>query len=365
MVLAAMFAIACIGGSFGGGNMVQINQATAQLIEVTGGESSFFYGRAWLFGALMAAVVAAIILGGIKSIARVTDKVVPFMVGIYIVGALVVIFGNLGEVPSAFGKILDGAFNSDAMYGGLVGVLIQGFKRAAFSNEAGIGSASIAHSAAKTDEPVSEGVVALLEPFIDTVLVCTMTGLVIIIAGGEWIPNPQLTTVKIGDTVLVDGQPALDEEGKEKKYDAKSISDLSLGKWENERYNEYIAADDRAALTRTAVAQNGLPWFKWVLYAAVVLFAFSTIISWSYYGERCFTSLFGMKSSMVYKVIFLIFTVLGSIVSADNILGFSDIMILSMSLPNILGLYILSGKVKGNLDEYMGKLKSGKIKPHK
>ena len=151
--------------------MVQINQATSQLIAVTGGESSFFYGNAWLFGVIMAIIVAAIILGGIKSIAKVTDKVVPFMVGIYILGALAVILGNLGEVPSAFAKIFSGAFNSDAMYGGIVGVLIQGFKRAAFSNEAGIGSASIAHSAAKTDEPVSEGVVALLEPFIDLSLI--------------------------------------------------------------------------------------------------------------------------------------------------------------------------------------------------
>ena len=160
-VLAALFAIACIGGSFGGGNMVQINQATSQLIAVTGGEASMFYGNGWMFGVMMAVVVAVIIIGGIKSIARVTDKVVPFMVGVYILGALAVLFGNFTEIPAAFGKILSGAFDSDAMYGGLVGVLIQGFKRAAFSNEAGIGSASIAHSAAKTDEPVSEGVVAL------------------------------------------------------------------------------------------------------------------------------------------------------------------------------------------------------------
>ena len=164
-VLAVMFAIACIGGSLGGGNMVQINQATKQLITVTGGTESFFFGQSWIFGAVMAAVVGMIIIGGIKSIARVTDKVVPFMVGIYVISALVVITGNLSAVPSAFSQIISGAFDSGAMYGGIIGVMIQGFKRAAFSNEAGIGSASIAHSAAKTDEPVSEGMVSLFRAF--------------------------------------------------------------------------------------------------------------------------------------------------------------------------------------------------------
>ena len=182
-VLAVLFAIACIGGSFGGGNMVQVNQATSQLIEVTGGESSFLYGQGWIFGTLMAIIVAVIIIGGIKSIAKVTDKVVPFMVGIYVFSAIVVLAMNATEIPNAFGQIFSGAFSAEAMYGGFVGVLIQGFRRAAFSNEAGIGSASIAHSAVKTDEPISEGIVALLEPFIDTVVICTMTALVIIISG--------------------------------------------------------------------------------------------------------------------------------------------------------------------------------------
>ena len=321
MVLAAMFAIACIGGSFGGGNMVQINQATAQLIDVTGGESSFFYGRAWLFGALMAAVVAAIILGGIKSIARVTDKVVPFMVGIYIVGALVVIFGNLGEVPSAFGKILDGAFNSDAMYGGLVGVLIQGFKRAAFSNEAGIGSASIAHSAAKTDEPVSEGIVALLEPFIDTVVICTMTALVIVISnyGGAG------------------AAAALENAG--------GGTGFGIG------------------LTSSAFSQT-MSWFPIVLSIAVILFALSTMISWSYYGLKAWTFLFGETRAMdiTYKALFCVFVVVGSAIKATSVFDFGDAMIFAMCFPNVLGLYFMAREVKEDLGDYMRRVKSGEIK---
>ena len=301
--------------------MVQINQATSQLIAVTGGESSFFYGRAWLFGALMAAVVAAIILGGIKSIARVTDKVVPFMVGIYIVGALVVIFGNLGEVPSAFGKILDGAFNSDAMYGGIVGVLIQGFKRAAFSNEAGIGSASIAHSAAKTDEPVSEGIVALLEPFIDTVVICTMTALVIVISnyGGAG------------------AAAALENAG--------GGTGFGIG------------------LTSSAFSQT-MSWFPIVLSIAVILFALSTMISWSYYGLKAWTFLFGETRAMeiTYKALFCVFVVVGSAIKATSVFDFGDAMIFAMCFPNVLGLYFMAREVKEDLGDYMRRVKSGEIK---
>ncbi|MEC8335159.1 MAG: alanine/glycine:cation symporter family protein [Bacteroidota bacterium] len=320
-VLAALFAIACIGGSFGGGNMVQINQATLQLIEVTGGESSFFFGRGWIFGALMAAVVAAIILGGIKSIAKVTDKVVPFMVGIYILGALVVIFGNLSEVPSAFGKILAGAFNGEAMYGGFVGVLIQGFRRAAFSNEAGIGSASIAHSAAKTDEPVSEGIVALLEPFIDTVVICTMTALVIVISnyGGA-------------------GAAAAFE-------NAGGGTGFGIG------------------LTSSAFGQT-MSWFPIVLSIAVILFALSTMISWSYYGLKAWTFLFGETRAMdiTYKALFCVFVVVGSAISATSVFDFGDAMIFAMCFPNVLGLYFMAREVKEDLGDYMRRVKSGEIK---
>ncbi|MGB1074672.1 MAG: alanine/glycine:cation symporter family protein [Flavobacteriales bacterium] len=319
--LAIFFAIACIGGSFGGGNMVQINQATQQLIDVTGGDASFFAGRGWIFGLLMAVVVAFIIIGGIRSIARVTDKVVPFMVGIYIAGSLVVIFGNLSEVPGALASIVSSALNSDAMYGGFIGVLIQGFKRAAFSNEAGIGSASIAHSAAKTDEPVSEGIVALLEPFIDTVVICTMTALVIIISGyGEYTQEAVLASAKAGELQAIN-------------------------------------------LTSSAFAGT-MSWFPIVLSVAVILFALSTMISWSYYGLKAWTYLFGESraADLSYKAIFCLFVIIGSAISAQSVFDFGDAMIFAMCFPNVLGLYFLAPEVAKDLKSYLDRVKSGEIK---
>ena len=316
-VLAVLFAIACIGGSFGGGNMVQINQATKQLFTVTGWDIEL----GWVFGTFMAVVVGVVILGGIKSIAKVTDKVVPFMVGIYILGALWVIVTNVGQVPAAFGRIIDGAFNSGAMYGGLIGVMIQGVRRAAFSNEAGIGSASIAHSAAKTDEPVSEGIVALLEPFIDTVVICTMTALVIVITdyGG---------------------------------LDAVTVFNNAQG-----------GSLDAIGLTSSAFEQS-IPWFPVVLSLAVILFALSTMISWSYYGLKAWTYLFGetRAADLSYKAIFCVFVVVGSAISASSVFDFGDAMIFAMCFPNVLGLYFLAGEVRGDLTDYLKRVKSGEIK---
>lgn len=323
-VLAILFAIACIGGSFGGGNMVQINQATALLTEATGGESSFLYGNGWIFGVLMSVVVAVIIIGGIKSIARVTDKVVPFMVGIYVLGALIVLVMNVTEIPAAFGQIFGGAFSSEAMYGGLIGVLIQGFRRAAFSNEAGIGSASIAHSAAKTDEPVSEGIVALLEPFIDTVVICTMTALVIVISGyGDFSPAEVFINEKAGDL-------------------------------------------DAIGLTSSAFSQS-IPWFPIVLTVAVILFALSTMISWSYYGLKAWTYLFGetRAADISYKAVFCLFVIVGSAISAKQVFNFGDAMIFAMCFPNVLGLYFLAPEIRKDLNSYMDRVKSGEIKRYK
>lgn len=317
-VLAVMFAIACIGGSFGGGNMVQINQATQQFIDVTGGESSWFAGKGWIFGVIMASVVAIIIIGGIKSIARVTDKVVPFMVGIYILASLMVLGYHFADIPSAFGKIFSGAFSAEAMYGGAVGVLIQGFRRAAFSNEAGIGSASIAHSAVKTDEPISEGVVALLEPFIDTVVICTMTALVIIITnyGG---------------------------------YGAEFA-------FEN--------GEQLGGITLTSSAfESVISWFPLVLSVAVILFALSTMISWSYYGLKSWTYLFGetRMSEVSYKVVFCSFVVIGSAMSLGSVFAFGDAMIFAMAFPNVFGLYVLIPNVRRAFDDYMARIRSGDI----
>ena len=322
-VLAVMFAIFCIGGSFGGGNMVQINQATGQLIEVTGGTESFFYGNGWVFGVVVAIVVGLIIIGGIKSIARVTEKIVPFMVGIYLLGAIIVLGYHFSDIPAAFGSIIGGAFNSDALYGGFIGVLIQGFRRSAFSNEAGVGSASIAHSAAKTDEPISEGIVALLEPFIDTVVICTITALVIIITnyGGA---GPEFMHAELASERIVDI----------------NVTSAAFG--------------------------SVISWFPTVLAVAVILFALSTMISWSYYGMKCWTYLFGetRTNEIVYKVLFCIFVVIGSAIGARAVFGFGDAMIFAMCFPNVAGLYLLMPKVKAALRDYMARVESGAIKQY-
>lgn len=309
-VLAIIFAILCVGGSFGGGNMFQANQAFAQLSS----EFTFMADYGALFGVVLAVFVGVVIIGGIKSIAKVTDKIVPIMVGLYVTFAIIIIFSNIGNIGVAFTQIIEGAFIPSAMKGGLIGVLIVGFQRAAFSNEAGVGSASIAHSASKTNEPVSEGIVALLEPFIDTVVVCTMTALVLIFTG------------------YADGS-----------------SDLT-----------------GAELTSAAFS-TVFPWFKYVLIIAIMLFAFSTMISWSYYGLKSWTYLFGISkaSEIAYKVLFLLFIVVGSASSLGAVLDFSDMMILGMAFPNILGLYFLSGEVRADLMKYYNDLKTGVIKAYK
>lgn len=315
-VLAVLFAIACIGGSFGGGNMVQINQATSQLVTVTGGTESFFYGNEWMFGAAMAVLVGIVILGGIKSIANVTDKIVPFMVGIYLLGAIIVIGYHFTDIPWAFGEIISGAFSKSAAFGGFIGVLMIGVQRAAFSNEAGIGSASIAHAAAKTDEPISEGIVALLEPFIDTVVVCTMTALVIIITQNA----PEATVALANDA-------------------------------------------EKIALTSRSFA-SVIPWFPPVLAMAVILFALSTMIAWSYYGLKAWTYLFGESaiSENIYKLIFCLMVVVGSATSSSSVFNFGDAMIFAMCFPNVLGLYFLAPEVKADLKDYFARVKSGEIK---
>ena len=312
-ILAVLFCILCIGGSFGGGNAFQVSQSMSQIQTVV----PFFEDKGWLYGLIMAGIVGVVIIGGIKRIATVAEKIVPLMCTIYVLACLYILGVHASEIPSAFAAIIDGAFNPDAIEGGFIGVLVIGVKRAVFSNEAGVGSAAIAHAAAKVKHPVEEGIVALLEPFIDTVVVCTMTALVIVITGA-WI-DP------------------------------------------GEAYVQAREAGQGGALTSLAMS-SVLPWFQYVLSAAVMLFAFSTMISWSYYGERCWAWLFGDGSSMVYRGLFLVFAFLGSIVTAGNVLDFSDLMILGMAFPNILGVLLLSGKVRRMLNEYTDMLKSGEIK---
>lgn len=311
IVLAVMFAVLCIGGSVGGGNMYQANQAFEQLSSTFSGLSEY---RIW-FGVFLALLVGVVIIGGIKSIAKVTDKVVPLMVGIYVISALIIIGIHIDQIGVAFSAIFNGAFDSQAIGGGIIGVLIIGFQRAAFSNEAGVGSASIAHSAVKTDKPISEGLVALLEPFIDTVVVCTMTALVIIFTGTH------LT--------------------------AEGLSGASL----------------TSSAFESVLGEN----FRYVMSFAVLMFAFSTMLAWSYYGLKAWTYLFGDSKTMdyAYKVMFMIFVVIGTSSNLGSVLAFSDMMILAMAFPNIFGLIVLSGEVRTDLKIYFQKLKSGEIVKYK
>ncbi|MFG0319587.1 MAG: alanine/glycine:cation symporter family protein, partial [Planctomycetota bacterium JB042] len=316
VVLAIVFTIFCIGGSLAGGNSFQVNQSLGILKD----RVPFFEEYDWVYGVGMAVMVGVVIIGGIRRIAQTAEKIVPTMCALYVAAALTIIVTHIADVPAAFETMFSAAFTGDAVYGGAIGALIQGFRRAAFSNEAGVGSAAIAHSAARTEYPVREGIVALLEPFIDTVVVCTMTALVIVITGVYDYTNPA--------------------------------------------YTDMVAGKEGAALTLAAFSEVSFlaGWFPWLLMVAVILFAFSTMISWSYYGERCWTSLFGAGSSMAYKMLFLVFVVLGSVISAQNVLEFGDLMILLMAFPNILGLYFLGGVVKRGLDEYETKLKNGEFK---
>ncbi len=310
-VLAVMFAIFCVGGSFGGGNMFQANQSFAQLVNVTGGETGWLADKGWLFGLIVAGLVGLVIMGGIKGIARVTSKIVPFMAVVYVFAGLVIILMHFSEIPSAFGAIWAGAFTAEGVSGGVIGVLFQGFKRAAFSNEAGVGSAAIAHSAVQTSRPVTEGFVALYEPFVDTVVVCTITALVIIITG-TWDPSV----------------------------------DPSAG----------------VQLTSDAFAST-ISWFPWVLTIAVVLFAFSTMISWSYYGLKAWTFLFGNNkmTDTTYKLLFMFFVVVGSSMQLGSVIDFSDAMIFAMAFPNLLGCYFLLPVVKKELNEYWADYKAGRL----
>ncbi|MDC1081143.1 alanine/glycine:cation symporter family protein [Flavobacteriaceae bacterium] len=311
--LAVVFAILCIGASFGGGNAAQSNQAAMQLVEsfgMTGGNART------IIGLIMMVIVGIIIIGGIKRIASVTEKIVPFMALMYIIACIYIILSNFSFIDDAFGMIFSQAFNPQAGLGGLLGVLITGFRRAAFSNEAGAGSASIAHSAVKTKFAASEGLVALLEPFIDTVVICTMTALVIIIFNGD---STVFNYGGEGGKVLIDG---LEVEG--------------------------------AGITAAAFAKY-ISFSGPFLTIAVVLFAVSTMISWSYYGLQSWMFVFGKSkiSDLTYKSLFLIFIVIGAAGDMSSVWAFSDAMILALVFPNMIGLLILFPKVKEELNRYL------------
>ena len=312
-ILAGLFAVMCIGGSFGGGNMFQSNQA----YKLFSHQMGIGDGYGWLFGLVMAVLVAIVIIGGIKSIAKVTDKIVPLMVSVYVIAAIAILILNFGLIPRAIMTIINGAFAPTAIAGGVVGVIVQGFQRAAFSNEAGIGSASIAHSAVKTKYPASEGLVALLEPFIDTVVVCTMTALVIVISN-------------------FDG----------------SVMD----------YGVKVGDNAQAVVATSGAFEASIPWFPPVLMVAVVLFAFSTMISWSYYGYQAWSYLFGRSKAQeyIYKGLFCIFVVIGAAASLGSVIDFSDAMIFAMLVPNMIGLMFLFPKVREELNSYFAAIKASR-----
>lgn len=303
--LASFFAVLGVGASFGGGNMLQSNQA----FKIVSEQLPFLEGHGFWFGVGFAILVGVVIIGGINSIAKVTGKVVPFMAMVYIVGCAIVIGTHIENIGGAFSAIFNGALSADALKGGFIGVLIIGLQRAAFSSEAGVGSAAIAHSASKTNNPIADGFTSLVEPFIDTMVVCTMTALVLIFTG---------------------------------MHEVNGLGGVELT---SDAFGSVIS------------------WFPAVLAFAVFLFAFSTMVSWSYYGMRSWTYLFGksLKSEMVYKVMFLLFVVLGATTSLGAVLSFSDMMILAMSFPNIIGLYIMSSEVRNDMKVYMDRLKAGEV----
>lgn len=312
--LAFLFAITVIGGSVGGGNMLQANQAFSQLVIFF--PSIANYGA--IYGIFLAVIVGFVIIGGIKSIAKVTEKIVPIMAGIYIIAALIIIIMNFENTGHALSLIFTSAFSPDAVKGGIIGVMIYGIQRGAFSNEAGMGSAAIAHSASKNDEPVSEGIVAAIEPFIDTVVICTMTALVLIFTGFA--------------------------------EDTQGLAGVQL---------------------TSAAFKSTLSWFPYVLLIAVTLFAFSTIISWSYYGLKGFDYLFGgfgerlfgsrKVTNLIFQLSYLTFIIIGASTDIFTVMEFSDMMILAMAIPNIFGLFIMAPEIKKDLNIYWHKLKSGEL----
>ena len=321
--MAVLFSIFTILGALGGGNMFQANQAHAQLAGVLGDYPG------WITGVILAGVTFAVIAGGLKSIARVTEKIVPFMGVFYVLVSVLILIINWDMIGWAFGQIFMGAFTGLGVVGGFTGALIQGFRRAAFSNEAGIGSAAIAHSAVRTKEPVTEGVVSLLEPFIDTVVICTMTALVITISG-VLVMDPET-----GRFILNDAGTAI----------------------------QTIDGSSGVQLTSAAFA-TGFSWFPYVLALAVILFAFSTMISWSYYGLKAWTYLFGegKTKEIVFKVIFCLFIIVGAAANLGAVIDFSDAMIFAMAVVNITALYFLMPIVKREMKSYFARLKSGEIK---
>ncbi len=315
-VLAAIFAVFLMCAALGGGNMFQANQAFegffTQFVQPMVAEESVDSARLTAsigFGVLVSAMVAVVIIGGIRRIGTTTSIIVPAMAGLYITACLTIILLNISGIPEVIGNVFSEAFAMKSAAGGLLGVMMIGFQRAAFSSESGIGSSAVAHSAAKADEPVQEGFVASLEPFIDTVVICTLTALTVLVTGAA-------ETTEGGSAITI-------------------------------------------AAFKSHPALAG--WFPYILAVCIMLFAFSTMISWCYYGERAWGYLFGLKSVLAFRLIFVGFVFVGSVASLGSVIDFSDYLLLSCALPNIIGGIILAPRVKQELQTYWAKKKAGTL----
>ena len=312
--MAVIYAFLAIGGSLGGGNMFQANQT----LEILSTVSPVFAEYDWLVGLILAFLVGLVIIGGIRRIGLVASRIVPFMCLLYVAASLLIILSNITRVPEMIAMIVTQAFTGPAMYGGFLGVLVWGIKRAAFSNEAGLGSAAFAHAAAKTNEPAREGIVAMIGPFIDTIVICMMTAMVCMLTGVYADPQFQASQGFLVGTKMT-----------------------------------------------AAAFDSFIPGSRYVLAVAVILFAYSTMVSWSYYGERSWEYLFGSASTIIFRTIYVCFVFLGSVTALGNVLDFSDMMILGMAFPNIIGAIILSPQIKACLDDYWRRLQNGEMKRYK
>ena len=304
--LATLFAVCAVFGALGSYALFQVNQSKVGVARVI----PILADQGWIYGIVMVILVGLVILGGIKRIATVAATIVPFMCGIYVLGALWVLLTNLTAIPTVLATIITSAFSCKAAAGGTFGAIIQGFRRSAFSCEAGLGTAAIAHSAARTEEPIREGIVALLEPFIDTIIVCNLTAFVVIITGA---------------------------------------------------YNNPVFSDLGGSELTSAAFSTVIPWFPYVLALAVFLFAFSTMISGGYYGQLCWEYLFGKRSSILYKILFLLAIFLGSVANPTAVITFGDVLLLMMAFPNLIGVYLLASQVYQDLENYGERFKVGKI----
>jgi len=314
--IGGLYAVGIVVGCLGIGNMFQSNQAFAQFVAITGGDSSWLADKGWLFGSVIAAIVGAVTLGGIQSIARVAERVVPFMAVLYVAGSLLTIAANFEVLPLAIEAIFEGAFRAEGVAGGTLGVMVLGFQRAVFSNEAGIGSAAIAHAAVRTEEPATEGLVSLLEPFIDTVVICTLTALVVVTA---MVADPEFARAQSGGIEMTS-----------------------------------------AAFARTFALA------PYPIALAAVLFAVSTMFAWAYYGVKAWTYLVGERkgSSLGFNLVFCLFAALGCMIEIDAVLDFSDALVFLICVPNILGLLLLAPRVRGILDAYERRIENGEIASH-